>query len=151
METSSTRTWLTWGRLVALSLSCMLLGILLGSFIIGRFGFFAPPLLPYTVIFYLLLWLPIFLIGLFLHPHGSRRPLLLFIVLGAGIILFGLVLFGPTFNYTNGACQSAPLPDQPIRYECLSAPNYQNARASFILVGAQGSPFVHSDDSGSGN
>ncbi|MBL8162262.1 MAG: hypothetical protein JNJ61_09780 [Anaerolineae bacterium] len=133
--------WLSWGRLVAITLAVMLVGVIAGLLIIGRLGLFAPPLLPYTVPFYLLLWLPVFVIGLFFRPHGSRRPLLVFVVLGLVIVVMGLVILGPTFNYTNGTCQSAPLPETPVRYAC-SLPTYQNSLFNYILEGREGSPFV---------
>ncbi len=134
--------WLTWGRLVAITLIVMLVGIVSGWFVIGRFGLFAPPLLPYTVLIYLLLWLPVFIIGLLMRPHSSRKPLLLLVALGVVITVIGLVILGTALNYTSGTCQPAPLAEQSVRYECLSATNYQNARAGYVLEGSTGSPFV---------
>lgn len=139
--------WLTWNKLVFITLMVMLIGVTAGSMMIGRLGFFTPPLLPYTILIYLLLWIPVFVIGLFLRPTGRRLSLLLLVVLGMVILAGGLVLLGPTFSYTSGSCQLAPLPEQPVRYECVSAPNYQNARFKYVLRGSTGSPFVRIDES----
>jgi hypothetical protein len=138
---------LTWNKLVFITLMVMLIGVIGGSFMIGRFGFFTPPLLPYTILIYLLLWMPAFVIGLLLRPTGRRLSLLLLVVLGMVILAGGLVLLGPTFSYTSGSCQPAPLPEQPVRYECVSAPNYQNERFNYVLRGSTGSPFVRLDES----
>lgn len=132
--------WLTWARLVAITLAVMLGGVVGGVVIIDHLGLFAPPLLPYTIPFYLLLWLPVFVIGLFMRPRGSYKPLLL-LILGMVMIVTGLVILGPNFNYTNGICQHAPLPEKSVRYEC-SLINYQQARVTYILEGREGSPFV---------
>lgn len=134
--------WLTWGRLVAITLAVMLGGVVGGMVMIGHLGLFAPPLLPYTIPFYLLVWLPIFVVGLFMRPRGdSYKPLLLLLILGAMIIVIGLVILGPTFNYTSGICQRAPLPEKSMRYEC-SLTNYQQSRVTYVLEGREGSLFV---------
>lgn len=133
---------LTWARLVTITLIVMLIGVILGSIIINRLGLFRPPLLPYTVAIYLLLWLPVFIVGLLLKPGGSRKPLVWLVVLGIVVGILGLTLLGPAFNYTAGSCQPAPLPGQSVRYECLSQPNYQQAQLNYILEGNEGSPFV---------
>ncbi len=143
VDSLQTTTWLTWNKLVVITLAVMLAGVVLGFILIGRFGFFAPPLLSYTIPIYLLLWLPVFVIGLLLRPVGSRKSLIWLAGLGIVILTAALVILGPSFNYTNGTCQLVSLPDQPVHYECVSAPNYQNARSNYVLRGNEGSPFVN--------
>lgn len=135
------QSWLTWGKLVVITLVVMLIGVAAGVVITTSAGLFAPPLLPYTVPFYLLLWLPVFVIGLLLRPHGSRTPLLALVGLGALIVVIGLALLGPAVGYSSNPCQPAPLPDQPVRYECETV-TYQGTTTRFVLLGSPGSPFV---------
>lgn len=134
-------TGLTWSRLVGITLVVMVIGVILGAVITTQFGLFVPPLLPFTVPIYLLLWLPVFLIGLLMRPRGSWKPLLALVVLGVIIGIAGLVAMGSAVGYSVNPCQPAPLPDQPVRYECGYV-NYQNAPVTFVLVGSAGSPFV---------
>jgi hypothetical protein len=142
-QNSAASGWLTWNKVVVIVLLTMIAGIVLGAFIMGRVGWFVPPLFPYTIHFYLLLWLPVLIVGILLRPIGGSRSALLLLIVGGTLIGgFGLILFGPTFNYTAGACQLAPLPDQPVRYECLSAPDYYNTQVPYVLVGNPGSLFV---------
>jgi hypothetical protein len=122
--------WLTWGRLVAIALAVMLVGVVAGLLIIDRLGLFALPL-PYTVPFYLLFWLPVFVVGL----------LLLLIVLGAAIEVIGLVILLPTLNYTNVTCQAVPQPQTHGRYE-RGLPTYQNSLFTYVLEGREGALFV---------
>lgn len=102
---------LTWNRLVAIILVVMVIGIVLGAVITDRVGLFAPHLLPYTVPIYLLLWLPVFIIGLFFRPHGSRKALIVLIALDAVIELVGLALIDGAslrvFGQRLPACASA--------------------------------------------
>jgi hypothetical protein len=134
-------TGLTWTRLVGITLMVMVIGVILGAVITTQFGLFAPPLLPFTVPIYLLLWLPVFLGGLLMRPHGSWKPLVALVVLGAIIGIAGLVAMGAAVGHSVNPCHHAPLPDQPMRYECGYV-NYQNAPISFVLVGSTGSIFV---------
>lgn len=137
---------LTWGRLVVITLVSMVIGVAAGVGITTSAGLFAPPLLPLTVPFFLLLWLPVFIVGLLLRPRGSRQPLLTLIVLGVLILVGGLALLGPAVGYSVHPCQSVPLPDQPVRYECETL-TYQGTVTRFVLLGSPGSPFVRPSQS----
>jgi len=134
---------LSWNRLAVIVLAVMLAGVLIGSLIINNLGYFAPPLLPYTVYIYLLVWLPVLVIGILLRPSGRIRQAAMGLVIGGAVILIaGLVLMGSAFNHTSGTCALTPQTDQPILYTCTSAPNYQGATVTYELVGQAGSPFV---------
>lgn len=135
--------WLTWNKLVIIVLALLILGIALGLVITAQIGLFAPPLLPYTIPIYFLAWLPVLIAGLLLRPAGKPTPAIpVLIVFGLVISVIGLALLGPIFNYTSGSCQLAPLPDEPVRYECLTPVNYQGAQTIYVLVGRENWPFV---------
>ncbi|MBZ0278067.1 MAG: hypothetical protein K8I60_18110 [Anaerolineae bacterium] len=142
----SAQKWLTWDKLVAITLILIMVCILLSALMIPRVGLLPPPLLPYTIYIYLFAWLPVFIVGVLLRPAGKSRRLITLVVAGLLLGVFGLALVGPSFTYTSGDCTFAPLPGQPVRYECITASNYQSARFNYVLEGREGWPFLRPVD-----
>ena len=133
---------LTWDRLIFIVIVTMILSLLVGLFITTNFGYFRPPVLRFTNYIFLFAWIPIFILGILARPTGNpRRALITLIIVGFTTTIIGMVLLGPHFNYTSGTCDSAPLTDQPVRYECTIT-NYQNNQTSYVLVGRENWLFV---------
>ena len=111
----------TWNKTGFWTLAMALLGILTGIVLMKQRVFLVPPLVPYTIYFYIAIALfPAF--GAFIvcarrHPVGPRNKLISLPVFVIIMLCFYLLLIAPAF-YTNIQCLSTEKPGFLVQQEC---------------------------------
>lgn len=112
---------LTWNRVGGLTLAVLMMGVLVGVWMMRQRVFLAPPLAAFTPYFYIAVGslpaLITFLVGVCARPAGSRIMLVALPVYGIVIFVIYLALIGPGF-YTDVQCQAASGSRSASRLDC---------------------------------
>lgn len=130
--------FLTWKTAGAWTLTAVFLSILAGIVLIRQRVFLVPPLVPYTIYFYVAIVLVpafgVFFLCFIQRPVGSRKMLITLPIFVSVMLCCYITLIGPAF-YTNIQCfspaQSAFLVQQEC--QCESAPSGSIIQTSCVV------------------
>lgn len=120
-DMTQNRKW-TWNRVGGLTLAVLIVGVLVGLWMMRQRIFLAPPVAASTPYFYIAVGslpaLITFLVGVWKRPTGRRTMLLALPIFGGVIFFVYLVLLGPGFTYTDIQCQAASGSSSARRLDC---------------------------------